>query len=141
VTPSDEDSSNLSASASFRAALWPVVLMVAIFFASSQSEVAAPAVTGIDKIGHFVVYAWLGVLWVRCPWIARLKPLGVWSAVAIASLYGLTDEIHQSFTPGRSVEVADWVVDTLGAFVAVAIYTRWHGLRRWLEASLFARNA
>ncbi len=127
--------------AAFRTAAWTVVLMVAIFFASSQSEVAAPSVTGIDKIGHFVVYAWLGVLLVRCPWIARLKPLGAWTAVVVASLYGMTDELHQSFTPGRSVEFADWAVDTLGAFTAVAIYTRWHGLRRWLEASLFTRKA
>jgi VanZ family protein len=115
---------------------WPVLLMGMTFFASGQSEVAAPQVSGIDKLGHFVVYAWLGVLLVRIPVIARLRPLGVWSAVAIASLYGLTDEFHQSFTPGRSVEVADWVTDTLGALTAVAVYSRWSGLRRWLEGAV-----
>ena len=69
-----------------------------------------------------------------------MKPLGVWSAVAIASLYGFSDEFHQSFTPGRGVEFGDWVADTLGALMAVTIYARWHGLRRWLEGGLFSRG-
>jgi VanZ family protein len=119
--------------------IWPVLLMVVVFFASSQSKVAGPDVGGIDKVAHFVVYGWLGVLLVRVPALARLKPLGVWSAVVIASIYGLTDEFHQSFTPGRGVEVGDWLADTLGALAAVTIYTRWHGLRRWLESGLFTR--
>lgn len=127
-------------SISNRAVLWPLVLMVVIFLASSQSKVAAPNVGGIDKFGHFIVYGWLGVLWARVPWVTRLKPLGVWSAVTVASLYGITDEFHQSFTPGRGVEVADWMADTVGALVAVTIYARWHGLRRWLEGGLFSRG-
>jgi VanZ family protein len=117
-------------------ACWPVLLMGAVFFASGRSEVAAPQVSGIDKVGHFVVYAWLGVLLVRIPAVASLRPFGVWSAVVIASLYGLTDEFHQSFTPGRSVELADWITDTVGALTAVIVYTRWHGLRRWLEGAV-----
>ena len=112
--------------------------MTLIFFASSHSEVAAPQVSGIDKVGHFVVYAWLGVLLARNPMIARLRPLGVWSAALLASFYGFTDEFHQSFTPGRSVEIADWVTDTVGAFTAVAVYSRWNGLRQWLEGAPFA---
>ena len=112
-----------------------MVLMAVIFFASSRTTIAGPEVAGADKVGHFTVYAWLGVLLVRWPVVARLRPLGVWSAVVIASLYGISDELHQSFTPGRAVELADWVVDTIGAFVAVAVYTRWTGLRRWLESA------
>jgi VanZ family protein len=125
---------------SYRALLWPLVLMAVIFFASSQGRVAAPQVSGIDKVGHFVVYGWLGVLWARVPWVAGLKPFGVWTAVAIASLYGITDEFHQSFTPGRGVEVADWLADTFGALAAVTLYARWHGLRRWLEGGPFSRG-
>ena len=122
-----------------RTLVCPLLLMAVIFFASSQSKVAAPDVGGIDKIGHFVVYGWLGVLWARVGWVARVKPLGVWTAVAIASLFGFSDEVHQSFTPGRGVEFGDWLADTLGALVAVTIYARWHGLRRWLEGGLFSR--
>ncbi len=130
---------NQPTTSSFRTIAWPLLLMTVIFYASSQSKVAAPDVSGIDKLGHFLVYGWLGILWARISWLTRLKPLGAWSAVVVASLYGITDEFHQSFTPGRGVEIADWFMDTFGALTAVAIYIRWHGLRRWLEGALFAR--
>lgn len=120
--------------------MWPLLLMALIFFASSNSKIAAPDVSGIDKAGHFIVYGWLGVLWARVPALARLTSMGVWLAVIVASLYGITDEFHQSFTPGRGVEFDDWLADTLGALVAVTLYARWHGLRRWLEGGLIARR-
>ena len=63
-----------------------------------------------------------------------------WIAVLAVSLFGLTDEWHQSFTPGRFVEVADWVADTLGAIVAVTIYVRWPRARAALEHPLWRRQ-
>ena len=48
--------------------------------------------------------------------------------------FGVSDEVHQSFTPGRSMEIADWVADTLGATVAVLAYTRWTAYRQRLES-------
>jgi VanZ family protein len=61
-------------------------------------------------------------------------------AVLLVSLFGLTDEWHQSFTPGRTVEVADWAADTFGAMVAVALYVRWARYRDWLEMPLCVRQ-
>jgi VanZ family protein len=37
-------------------------------------------------------------------------------------LYAFTDELHQHFVPGRSVEFADWVADSHGAAAGVALY-------------------
>ena len=34
-----------------------------------------------------------------------------------ASLYGVTDEIHQIFVEGRSCEFRDWAIDTFGALL------------------------
>lgn len=45
----------------------------------------------------------------------------VFFAVAAASLYGVTDEIHQLFVPGRFCDPADWLVDTLGALTGALI--------------------
>lgn len=39
-------------------------------------------------------------------------------AVGITSLYGLSDEFHQFFTPHRTVDVFDWLADTTGAIAA-----------------------
>ncbi len=90
---------------------------------------AKPEIFGIDKVAHFAVFGLLATLVVR----TGCRP---WLAVLLVALFGFTDEWRQSFTPGRTVEVADWVADTLGAITAVAIYTRWTRYRVWLEGPL-----
>ncbi len=42
-----------------------------------------------------------------------------WLAVILASLYGVSDELHQSFVAGRSSDAGDWLADTTGALLAV----------------------
>lgn len=42
-------------------------------------------------------------------------------SVLFCSLYGLSDEWHQSFVPGRTPSALDWLADTLGAILAMAI--------------------
>lgn len=121
----------------WRGWLWPVVIASLIVFASGRSEVAAPSVTGIDKVSHFFVFGLLATLVVR----NGFAPRRAWVAVLLVSAFGLTDEWHQSFTPGRMVEVADWVADTLGAAVAVTAYVVWPAYRRALEAPLNRRGS
>ncbi len=113
--------------------VWPLAIAVLIFAASSRSVVAAPRVTLIDdKIVHFVVYGLLATLVCR---IGRGWRAAAWSLVLV-SAYGASDEWHQSFVPGRSTELADWVADTLGAAVAIALYVGWARYRGWLEFPL-----
>jgi VanZ family protein len=45
-------------------------------------------------------------------------------AAVIAILYGLTDEIHQSFVPSRSATVIDFVKDVIGVTVSYLIAKR-----------------
>jgi len=47
-----------------------------------------------------------------------------WLAVLIVSVFGVTGEWHQSFVPGRSGEVFDWLADTTGAALAVTLYVK-----------------
>jgi VanZ like family len=46
------------------------------------------------------------------------------AAAIIAILYGLTDEIHQSFVPSRSATVIDFIKDTIGVAVSYWIAKR-----------------
>ena len=55
------------------------------------------------------------------------------TAVLATSVYGACDEFRQSLTPTRSVEFADWLADTFGAFAAATLYAKWHWYRRLLE--------
>jgi VanZ family protein len=98
--------------------------MAAIFAASSLS--AVPSLPGglSDYTGHFIGYTLLAALAIRA--FARARWSGVngrsaWKAVVMSSLYGVTDEFHQSFVPGRSPSAADWCVDTAGACVGVGL--------------------
>jgi len=43
--------------------------------------------------------------------------------LALASLYGITDELHQHFVPGRTADIADWYSDSIGS--AVALFGCW----------------
>jgi VanZ family protein len=61
--------------------------------------------------------------------------------VVIVSGYGVFDEFRQSFTPGRSVEIADWVADTAGAVVAASLYAFVPAWRSLLEARPARRGA
>lgn len=107
------------------------MLAATIFIGSGRGEVAGPDIVNFDKVAHALVFGLLGTL------IARTQPpQRWWLGMVLASLYGLVDETRQSFTPGRSVEFADWVADTLGAVLAVGLYMRWTAWRRLLEWKL-----
>jgi VanZ family protein len=121
---------------SWREWIWPALLAATIVFASSNSDVAGPDVRGIDKVEHLLIYGLLATLLVRVQSVAAMKPFGVFTAVILTSAFGITDEIHQSFTPGRSVELLDWTADTVGALLAVSIYQFWGIYRAALEKPL-----
>lgn len=105
--------------------LWgPVVIQMAvIFYLSSLHEPPLPSDIS-DTSGHFLGYALLGALMLRAVAGGRL-PAITWrlalAAVALSSLYGASDEVHQSFVAGRSPEVLDWAADSMGAVAAAAV--------------------
>lgn len=68
-------------------------------------------------LAHFVEYAILGGLLYVALRVDLSRGSSVLAAAALASLYGVSDEFHQSFVPLRVPDVRDWVVDTLGAVV------------------------
>jgi VanZ family protein len=95
-------------------------IAAAIWILPSQSTLPRlEGILGWDKLLHFTAYAGLAFcagLWVPA---ARWKSRGFFFFLliaAISSVYGIVDEIHQSFVPGRSPSVWDWAADTLGAF-------------------------
>ncbi len=116
--------------------LWAVAVMVTVFFASGQSQVASPGIVDFDKVAHGLVFGLIATLIAR----SFSRRSWMWAAILLTSAYGGADEIRQGFTAGRSVEFADWVADTTGAALAVTLYLRWAWYRRVLEMPLFRRK-
>ena len=117
---------------------YAVALAATVVWASGHGQVAVPDIAdfaNFDKLAHFSIFGLMATLVLR-PFRARRC---FW-AVLIVSLFGATDEFHQHFTPGRSMDVLDWLADTCGAVVAVAAYTFWSGYRRTLETPLLKRK-
>ena len=119
----------------FRLAHLPTFFVVAVlFFLSSQ-----PGGTfghwldhPVDKVVHAIAFAGLG--WSLCVWIRgarwqRGKLLYAIIVVVCVSVFGATDEFHQSFVPGRSVSAGDWLADTCGGIIAVLSYLAVRGYR------------
>ena len=113
-----------------RAVWWwgPVVVYAAaIFIASSISESELPSLPEIvtDKDLHCGFYFGFGLVVLRAlarRW-ERVTLLTMLGAIVTAVLYGVSDEFHQSFVPGRTPDVADVVADGIGATAAVG--TAW----------------
>ena len=101
----------------------PVIVAV-IWFLSSQPVLPKPkGLLGFDKFQHFIAYFTLSAaiaLWFsREKWRRQGLRLPAFVA-ALGSLYGVIDEIHQYFVPGRNCNLWDWLFDTLGALTAAA---------------------
>jgi VanZ family protein len=107
--------------------------MAAIFTLSGISVM--PSLPGglTDHTGHFIGYGLLGALALRGFAGARWQGItfsAAWRSVLFCSIYGVTDEYHQSFVAGRSPAVDDWVADTAGAALAVLVILAIARLRR-----------
>lgn len=92
--------------------------MAVIFYLSAQPSLGLPGLfEGQDKVMHFVTYGVLAFLVARGigPVQGEFSWRRVFAAVAFAVAYGISDEFHQSFVPGRSPSVFDLVADGLGA--------------------------
>ena len=104
----------------------PLAYMVFIFLLSSMPVPRAlPEFAFADKLYHTIEYGILGILVLRALWISMpdrgLRFLFV-STVIFSTFYGLTDEIHQYFVPGRFSSIYDVMADGIGSFIGAYIY-------------------
>lgn len=113
----------------------PLLLaMAAIVYQSHQpgDSFSLPRIAHIDKLLHMLVYTVLGLtfLFALSPtWRHRRPLLAAVSAVLFCLLFGITDEFHQSFIPGRFPSGGDVVANTLGGVLAVLIAWGWQRLQ------------
>jgi VanZ family protein len=108
-------------------ALPALFLMSAIYHASSFSFFTAPSF-GFDRsdlLFHFSEFFALGLLTARMVAPDMDRTLSLRSLLLASSIvlgYGLLDEIHQGFVPGRDADGLDWLVDASGGFLGILAY-------------------
>lgn len=89
---------------------------------------------GVDKVIHAVVFGGLSLtVWMALRSSApRVSPIRL-SVLALvtATLYGASDEFHQSFVPGREMDALDVIADGIGACVAQGMLVMRPAVRRF----------
>ncbi len=109
-----------------RYGLPPLLFAGLIFFLSSRPVLPAPDLPGFDKLAHLCEYGVFGLLLARGFRAYGMTPrVAIALAAVAASAYGVSDELHQGFVPGRSVEVLDWLSDTAGGAMGAAAWSWW----------------
>lgn len=103
----------------------PVAMVMAIiFWWSAQSDLpgAAGGIVWWDfllkKTAHLSEYACLFYVWQRAlNWQKSEDSRTYWLSFVLVILYAISDEIHQSFTPGRHPQLRDVGFDSLGGLL------------------------
>ncbi len=111
---------------------FPVVVYMGIIYYFSSKTGAQISLPTPDYLAHGVEYYGLSWLFIFA-WVGskagKLKQ-GHWLAVLFCFLYGVSDEFHQSFVPGRDASGLDLVADTAGAVLAQLVWFGRNKFRR-----------
>jgi len=104
-----------------------ICIAVVIFLLSAQSKLPIPETVsfpGLDKFLHACAFGSLA--FTLSYWFSTDKWLGeplkyCTIVCCIVACYGISDEIHQIFVPGRDASLYDWFADCTGAVLAVCL--------------------
>jgi hypothetical protein len=81
-----------------------------------------PSVQNALHVPAYAALAWAWC-WALVAWL-RTQSARAISACAIASVYGVFDELHQSFVPGRYASLTDVTLDVAGAVIGIWLVAR-----------------
>ena len=107
----------------FPAVAWGLLISLA----SSVPSTKIPAILllSYDKVIHAIIFLVLDVLIYRA--IApKVRPMvfsggRILLSIGLVVLYGAVDEIHQSFVPGRTLDIKDLCADAVGGLLGTLI--------------------
>lgn len=76
----------------------------------------------IRKIAHFSIYTLVGFLLMALASTYNLKEnKKIIISLCIGALYATSDEIHQLFIPGRSGQITDVILDSMGVLLGILL--------------------
>jgi len=115
--PVPQSASSRFGNSRIQALAWAAFLFT---LTSWPSPPRVPLVSGIpnfDKLVHFTLYAvqaWLLYRAVPWPGLSRFSLARVLTIVGVMAVWGVADETHQTWIPGRAMEGDDVAADVVG---------------------------
>ena len=107
-----------------------LVVMGIIFFLSNQPDasLAVPRFFGSDKIFHIIAYGALAAAAVFAVADKLFPDYSHKTSIKIlvfCTVYGMSDEFHQTFIAGRTASVFDLFADSFGACLVLGVVFIW----------------
>lgn len=104
---------------------WTITILIAIviFYMSTKTSKSLPSVgsNSYSVFYHLLAFFFLA-FFLSISLVKRKRKGFILISITIAILYGLSDEIHQFFVPGRSCTLQDAFTDIVGVSFASLIY-------------------
>ena len=101
----------------------PVLWAIVIFAESSVPGPKIPALpSGSDKVVHaFIYFVFCGLVyrWLASRYAGRSMGFELFLAEVATILYGLSDEFHQMYVPGRTADILDVTADACGGVLFI----------------------
>jgi VanZ family protein len=105
----------------------PLVLMAVIFFLSAQPHLPKAPGEALDallkKLSHAAIYTALFLLLIRAWHHSSVAHRALEAALLTTAIYAFSDELHQSFVPGRRANWYDVLIDVT---VPLLLWWLWH---------------
>lgn len=107
----------------------PVFAVMATIFALSHTPGGAlpECANGMDKLFHILAYTALGLsaLFAKRQRLAEKPTSTALFVILFCLAYGISDEFHQSFIPGRTPSALDLLADVSGGIAAITAWSLW----------------
>jgi len=88
-------------------------------------EFSPQSILNCDKLLHLTSFFFYGIstqLFINTIFINRRKSTRILFVLIIGIIYPLTDEFHQSFVPGRTSDIFDFLADFIGIILSLSLF-------------------
>ncbi|RMF04443.1 MAG: VanZ family protein [Bacteroidetes bacterium] len=113
----------------FPTILWMILIFIVSSIPSLKVTNNSVLQNLINNLGHFTEYAVLTLLTRRSLKLQGTQDHLSFRSFSFSFLYALSDEFHQHFVPGRTMDPHDLLFDALGSLIALLFLTTYYQLR------------
>ncbi len=118
----------------------PAILFAILIFTLSHipNYLLPPTTFNLqDKLLHSFVFFLFGISLLIAFTRFKNKAKVIVLVLLLGSIYGLLDEVHQLFVPGRVCDITDWLSDTIGVSLSLLFRNK---IKTFIENKYFARR-